>query len=31
MIKYGEDIGKILADTPKGAHVHTHNAKTKRW
>jgi (2R)-sulfolactate sulfo-lyase subunit alpha len=30
-IKYGEDIGKIVADVPKGAHVHTHNLKTKRW
>ncbi len=30
-IKYGEDIGKIIADIPKGAHVHTHNCKTKRW
>ena len=30
-IKYGEDIGKIIADIPKGSHVHTHNCKTKRW
>ena len=30
-IKYGEDIGKITADIPKGGHVHTHNCKTKRW
>ncbi|MEO0751768.1 MAG: flagellar biosynthesis protein FlgA, partial [Pseudomonadota bacterium] len=30
-IKYGEDIGKIVADIPKGHHVHTHNCKTKRW
>jgi (2R)-sulfolactate sulfo-lyase subunit alpha len=30
-IKYGEDIGKIVADVPKGAHVHTQNLKTKRW
>ena len=30
-IKYGEDIGKIIADIPKGGHVHTHNCKTKRW
>ncbi|CAG0911825.1 unnamed protein product [Cyprideis torosa] len=30
-IKYGEDIGKIVADIPKGNHVHTHNLKTKRW
>ena len=30
-IKYGEDIGKIVADVRKGQHVHTHNLKTKRW
>lgn len=30
-IKYGEDIGKIVADVHKGSHVHTHNLKTKRW
>jgi (2R)-sulfolactate sulfo-lyase subunit alpha len=30
-IKYGEDIGKIVADTPVGGHVHVHNLKTKRW
>jgi len=30
-IKYGEDIGKITADIAQGAHVHTHNCKTKRW
>ncbi len=30
-IKYGEDIGKIVADVPKGGHVHVHNLKTKRW
>ena len=30
-IKYGEDIGKFVADVAKGAHVHTHNLKTKRW
>ena len=29
--KYGEDIGKIVADVAQGAHVHTHNCKTKRW
>ncbi|HEY4275530.1 MAG TPA: UxaA family hydrolase [Rhizomicrobium sp.] len=31
VIKYGEDIGKIVAPVAKGAHVHTHNLKTKRW
>jgi len=30
-IKYGEDIGKVVSDIPKGGHVHTHNVKTKRW
>ena len=30
-IKYGEDIGKYVADVEKGGHVHTHNMKTKRW
>ena len=30
-IKYGEDIGKFVADVVKGEHVHTHNLKTKRW
>ncbi|HWF63968.1 MAG TPA: UxaA family hydrolase [Rhizomicrobium sp.] len=31
VIKYGEDIGKIVAPVAKGSHVHTHNLKTKRW
>lgn len=31
VIKYGEDIGKIVAPVAKGEHVHTHNLKTKRW
>ena len=31
VIKYGEDIGRMVGDAPKGAHVHTHNLKTKRW
>ncbi len=30
-IKYGADIGRIVADVPKGGHVHVHNLKTKRW
>jgi (2R)-sulfolactate sulfo-lyase subunit alpha len=30
-IKYGEDIGRFVADVPKGGHVHVHNLKTKRW
>jgi (2R)-sulfolactate sulfo-lyase subunit alpha len=31
VMKYGEDIGKIVADIAQGEHVHTHNCKTKRW
>lgn len=30
-MKYGEDIGKFVADVAKGRHVHTQNLKTKRW
>jgi (2R)-sulfolactate sulfo-lyase subunit alpha len=30
-VKYGEDIGRIVADVEKGGHVHVHNLKTKRW
>ncbi|MCZ8130508.1 MAG: UxaA family hydrolase [Steroidobacteraceae bacterium] len=30
-IKYGQDIGKVVAAVGKGEHVHTHNLKTKRW
>jgi len=30
-IKYGEDIGRMVASAGKGGHVHTHNLKTKRW
>ena len=29
--KYGEDIGKAVADIKTGEHVHVHNMKTKRW
>ena len=29
--KYGQDIGKAIADIGKGEHVHVHNVKTKRW
>ncbi len=31
VIKYGHDIGKVVADFQKGDHVHIHNLKTKRW
>jgi len=30
-IKYGEDIGRFVADVTRGSHVHVHNLKTKRW
>ncbi|HRW16543.1 UxaA family hydrolase [Amaricoccus sp.] len=29
--KYGEDIGRMIADVAVGDHVHVHNCKTKRW
>ena len=31
VIKYGEDIGKMVADAGVGSHVHVQNLKTKRW
>lgn len=31
VIKYGADIGKIVADVKKGGHVHIQNLKTRRW
>jgi (2R)-sulfolactate sulfo-lyase subunit alpha len=31
VIKYGEDIGKMIADVGTGKHVHVLNLKTKRW
>ena len=31
IIKYGEDIGRMVASVEKGGHVHVHNLKTKRW
>lgn len=31
VIKYGEDIGKLVSDVGRGEHVHVHNLKTKRW
>jgi len=31
VIKYGEDIGRMVASAKKGEHVHTQNLKTKRW
>ena len=29
--KYGQDIGKAIADIGRGDHLHVHNVKTKRW
>ena len=31
VLKYGHDVGRVVADIGKGHHVHTHNLKTKRW
>ena len=31
VLKYGTDIGKVVAPISKGEHVHIHNLKTKRW
>ena len=31
VIKYGEDIGKVVADIKTGGHVHVQNLKTRRW
>jgi len=30
-IKYGVDIGQVVAPIAAGEHVHVHNLKTKRW
>ena len=30
-IKYGVDIGRVIAPIEAGEHVHVHNLKTKRW
>jgi len=31
VIKYGTDIGRVVAPIREGEHVHVHNVKTKRW
>jgi (2R)-sulfolactate sulfo-lyase subunit alpha len=31
VLKYGQDIGRIVAPVAKGEHVHVQNLKTKRW
>ena len=31
IMKYGCDVGKVVANIKTGEHVHVHNVKTKRW
>ena len=31
VIKYGIDMGKVVAPIRRGEHAHVHNVKTKRW
>jgi len=31
VIKYGVDIGRVVAPIARGEHLHVHNVKTKRW
>jgi (2R)-sulfolactate sulfo-lyase subunit alpha len=31
ILKYGEDIGKVVEVIRAGEHVHINNLKTKRW
>ena len=31
VIKYGVDIGKVVAPIKRVQHAHVHNIKTKRW
>ncbi len=31
VIKYGADIGRVVAQIKAGDHVHTQNLKTRRW
>ena len=31
ILKYGQDIGKVVKPIKKGEHVHVHNVKTKKW
>lgn len=31
VIKYGQDVGRMIGPAKKGQHVHVHNHKTKRW
>jgi len=31
VLKYGHDIGRVVADIKAGEHVHIQNLKTRRW
>ncbi len=31
VVKYGIDMGKVVAPIRQGEHAHVHNIKTKRW
>ena len=31
VVKYGVDIGRVVAAIQVGEHAHVHNIKTKRW
>jgi (2R)-sulfolactate sulfo-lyase subunit alpha len=31
VVKYGIDMGKVVAPIKTGEHAHVHNIKTKRW
>ena len=31
VVKYGQDVGKVVKAASKGDHIHVHNLKTKRW
>lgn len=31
VLKYGLDIGRVVAPIRAGEHAHVHNIKTKRW
>ena len=31
VVKYGIDMGKVVAPIQKGEHAHVQNVKTKRW
>lgn len=31
VIKYGQDVGRMVGTAKTGEHVHIHNHRTKRW